>query len=340
MKKKILYVKFKEFIKNNYKAFIIYFLLLIVLTYRLPYYVYTGGGIMNSSDKINIEKRYNHEGTLNFAYVEERNATIPVLLLSLFNDNWDVIKEEEYKLNNNETTDDIQFRNKLDLESANSNALYVAFKSAEKDIKEKNRENYITYISEEANTDLKIGDIIIEIDGKKINNLKDITTIIENKNIEEKLTFKVLRNDKTIECYAHIYSDNNKKMVGISVTTIYNYETNPEVKFNFSSRESGPSGGLILALTIYNEITEYDITKGLKIVGTGTIDREGKIGAIGGVKYKLAGAVEEKADIFIVPNDLNYDECIKLKEKNNYDIEIIGVNTFEDALTSLRNFNK
>ena len=62
---------------------------------------------------------------------------------------------------------------------------------------------------------------------------------------------------------------------------------------------------------------------------------EGNIGEIGGVKYKLMGAVKKKADIFIVPNGSNYDECIKLKKEKGYDIKIIGVDNFDEALEKL-----
>ena len=91
----------------------------------------------------------------------------------------------------------------------------------------------------------------------------------------------------------------------------------------------------MLTLSIYDQLVPEDITKGRKIAGTGTIDSEGKAGAIGGVKYKLAGAVKDKADIFIVPNGENYEEAIKLQQEKNYDIEIIGVDSFEDALEKL-----
>ena len=56
------------------------------------------------------------------------------------------------------------------------------------------------------------------------------------------------------------------------------------------------------ALLIYDYLTEEDITKGRTIVGTGTIDENGNVGSIGGVKYKLKGAVKNKAEIFLVPN--------------------------------------
>ena len=89
------------------------------------------------------------------------------------------------------------------------------------------------------------------------------------------------------------------------------------------------------ALVIFNKLISYDITKGYKIAGTGTIDEDGTVGEIDGVKYKLKGAVKDKADVFLVPSG-NYEEAIKLKEKNNYKIKIIEVKTFEDAIYYLK----
>ncbi len=123
--------------------------------------------------------------------------------------------------------------------------------------------------------------------------------------------------------------------MGVSIIPIYDYQLDPELKLSFKRSESGPSGGLTMALTIYNRLVQEDITKGKKIVGTGTIDMDGNVGEIGGVTYKLQGAVSEKADVFIVPNGKNYEDVMKMKEKKGYDIEIIGVDTFEDALQKL-----
>ena len=93
-----------------------------------------------------------------------------------------------------------------------------------------------------------------------------------------------------------------------------------------------------MSLSIYNKLVDEDITKGRKIVGTGTIDTDGNVGEIGGVKYKLLGAVKSKADIFLVPYE-NYDEAIRYKNENNYDIKIIKVATFDEALNTLKSKN-
>ena len=48
-----------------------------------------------------------------------------------------------------------------------------------------------------------------------------------------------------------------------------------------------------MALEIYNELIEEDLTKGYTIAGTGTLDINGDVGSISGIKYKLKSAEKE-----------------------------------------------
>ena len=122
--------------------------------------------------------------------------------------------------------------------------------------------------------------------------------------------------------------------IGVSLLTTYDYEVDPEVNITSKASEAGSSGGLMMSLTIYNQLVEEDITKGKKIVGTGTIDIDGNVGEIGGVKYKLIGAVKNDADIFMCPIE-NYEEAKKVAEEKDYDITIIAVHTFQEAIEKL-----
>lgn len=61
---------------------------------------------------------------------------------------------------------------------------------------------------------------------------------------------------------------------------------------------------------------------------------EGNVGEIGSVEYKLAGAVKGKADIFICPIE-NLEAARKYAKEKNYDIMIVGVSTFDEALQTL-----
>ena len=81
---------------------------------------------------------------------------------------------------------------------------------------------------------------------------------------------------------------------------------------------------------------EFDLTKGDIIAGTGVIYEDGSVGSIDGVKYKLKGAVKNKAKVFIVPSE-NYDEAVKLKKEHNYDIEIIEADNLHNVIEKLKN---
>ena len=327
----------KNIFKENYKFIIILILLLLCFTIHFPYYIDAPGGISDVSSKIEIDG-YESNGSFNLAYVREYRATIPTLLISLFNKDWNIYKEEEMLLEN-ETDESYLSRDKILMQESISNAINVAYKFANKEIKVKDNKLYIIYIDKDVNTDLKVGDEIISINDQSIYSKEDIASILEDLNVNDKINITVKNNDKEYNRYSYIKEEEGSKKIGILVSNVREYETKPKIIVNVDSNESGSSGGLITALSIYNSLVKEDITKGLIIVGTGTIDLEGNVGSIGGVKYKLKSAVKEKADLFIVPIGENYDEALKVKKENNYDIEIVGVAKFGEVLNYLKNIN-
>lgn len=329
-----IYVEMKNFIKENYLVLLFGIVFMTTILYPLPYYIYTGGGTINVKDKIHIENKET-KGDFNLCYVEQINANIPTFLLSKLLSNWDSVSKKEVSLNDKEDIKDIYKRDKIYLEEANQNAIFVAYKKAGKSVNILDKHLYIIYLEEDSDTDLKIGDDILEIDGSKIDSLADISKILDSYEVGSKLNIKVKRNGKEMMKYAIVHEKDGRKLIGIALTSIYDYEVDPKITFTFSNSESGPSGGFMVTLAIYNQLIDSDISNGLKIAGTGTIDIEGNVGSIGGVKYKLKGAVDSKSDIFLVPAGENYEEAIKYKKKYHYDIKIIGISTFEEAIEKL-----
>lgn len=329
-----IYVEMKNFIKENYLVLLFGIVFMATILYPLPYYIYTGGGTINVKDKIHIENKET-KGDFNLCYVEQINANIPTFLLSKLLSNWDSVSKEEVSLNDKEDIKDIYKRDKIYLEEANQNAIFVAYKEAGKSVNILDKHLYIIYLEEDSDTDLKIGDDILEIDGSKIDSLTDISKILDSYEVGSKLNIKVKRNGKEMMKYAIVHEKDDRKLIGIALTSIYDYEVDPKITFTFSNSESGPSGGFMVTLAIYNQLIDSDISNGLKIAGTGTIDIEGNVGSIGGVKYKLKGAVDSKSDIFLVPAGENYEEAIKYQKKYHYDIKIIGISTFEEAIEKL-----
>lgn len=326
--------RLKRIYLENRISIIVFLFLFIILNFPLPYYIDVTGGIMNTANRIKIAEGFKSEGSINIAYVNELHATIPLLIISYFNKNWDVIKEEDMVLDN-ETIEELNFRDRLDLKEAVNTAIILAYSKAGKTVEISDAATVIVYVESKDNTDLVVEDKIISVDGIDVTTVAELIKVINSKQVGDKLSIKVENNKKTYTRFAKVKEEDGKKYIGIYAIDTRKVTTIPEVKLYFKDSETGPSGGFISTLAIYDYLTEEDITHGLKIVGTGTIDLEGNVGAIGGVKYKLAGAVKNHADIFFVPNEENYAEAIKLKEENNYDIRIVGISTFDEAIDYL-----
>lgn len=327
------YEKIKTIIREN-----IYFLLslaaiICLFTFELPYVIYTPGGAIELSNRIEVENGYDYSGSFSMAYVSMVKGNIPFLLLSYLLPNWDIVPTKDIKPQN-ETLDEMIEADRISMLQAQNNAIYASFSLAKKEIRILSQTNHIVYISELADTDLELFDEILCVNGKEIQNLADLQDLISSLQVGERVSLKVKRDDEELEKYAIVYPTTDGLKIGISISTTYDYETNPAVTISSKSSESGPSGGLMMALSIYNSLVEEDITRGKTIIGTGTIDHLGNVGEIGGVKYKLLGAIRKKADIFLVPEG-NYEEAIAVKNQKKSDIRVISVKTLQDAIDAI-----
>lgn len=329
-----LYEKIKKIIREYYISILIVMISTIVFVIPFPYYINAPGGLIDMSKRIQLDDAYESKGSINMAYVTELKATIPTLIVAYFKKNWDIVKMSDVKYDN-QTIAEMNFRDRMLLKEAGDNAIIVAYNKLGKTAKIINQDLVVTYVDEKADTDLAVGDAILEIEGQKVNNYDSLVGIIQGYEEDDVINIKVKNDDKIINRKATLYYDYDRVVVGIVLTPDLTLETNPKIDLKFERSESGPSGGLMTAIAIYDSLTKKDLTKGKTIVGTGTIDVDGNVGSIGGVEYKLRGAIKEKADVFLVPSGDNYKDAMKLKEENNFDIKIVSINTFDQAIKYL-----
>lgn len=329
----------KNFFREHGQKVFIVFLTLFTLFccfYEFPYYIDAPGGTDNINNKVTVEGGYKSEGSFNLTYVSEIKAILPLLIIAKIHPDWKIEKKQTKK-DSIMDYDEIMDRQKVLVKQSYTTAIKYAYEKANKDVKVTKENCYIIYVFDEAETDLKIGDQLLEVDNTKLNKCSDISDIKKKKKLNDTSEFKILRNGKEYTKKAKFKTIQNIEAYGVQIGTEYIMETNPKYELKYSGREYGPSGGLMVSLAVYNSLVEEDITKGKKIAGTGTLDVEGNVGAIGGVEFKLKGAVKNKADVFLVPSGENYEDAIKLKEKRKYKIDIVEVKTFDDALKYLEN---
>lgn len=193
------------------------------------------------------------------------------------------------------------------------------------------------------------GDVIVAVDGQPVEFVDEAVDEIGGRAPGDEVVLSIRRAvgpDNTIETVdisivlgpyraedenGNIVDQPDRGMVGVLLTNAET-ETLFPVDIEIDSQNiGGPSAGLMFTLEIMNQLTEEDLTKGQAIAGTGTISRDGTVGAIGGIKQKVYGAIDAGADFVLVPSS-NVPDAL---EAAGEEITVIEVATIGDALNFL-----
>ena len=333
--------RLKYFIKDYYKMIIFFIIFFLIVNYPVPYYVFTSGGITDLSDRFEIENGYTQKGSYNLSYVNQIDGNLLTYLISKVVPGWETVDIDKYQYNSDESFEELSIRDRLSLTNANQKAVIFAYRKANKEINYLDKKVYVyaTYNFLESDKKIKIGDILVGVDGEVVEDVSLIKEKINSKEVGDTIQFEFQRNDSTYTTSLKIKEISGVKAVGIVFFTIYDLEVEPEITFKFKESESGSSAGLMTTLAIYDSLIPEDLTGGLKIAGTGTIEEDESVGQIGGIKYKLAGAEKDDADIFFAPSGENYEEAIRIKAEKNYNVVVIEVKTLDDAINYLKSIN-
>jgi PDZ domain-containing protein len=179
---------------------------------------------------------------------------------------------------------------------------------------------------------LEEGDVITRIDDEDVSTLCDVGRAVGAHEPGENVRVAVLRGEDprtlTIQAAENPNSP-GRAFLGIAMEPDFDFDSGLEIEFK-TGRIAGPSAGLMFSLALYDRLTPDDLTAGRMIAGTGTINCDGSVGPIGGIRQKVAGAEREGAEIFIAPVANAADARAVAGE-----IEIVAVDSFYEALDYL-----
>lgn len=151
------------------------------------------------------------------------------------------------------------------------------------------------------------GDVIVAIDGITV---PDYTTLLDHlADVEpgSTITLTVKRHGQTVDVPIITGTrDDGTAQIGIYIDPTFDFPVDVTISIDDIG---GPSAGTMFALGIVDKMTPEDETDGKDIAGTGTIDVNGKVGPIGGIRQKLAGAQRDGATWFLAPSS-NCDEVV------------------------------
>jgi PDZ domain-containing protein len=172
------------------------------------------------------------------------------------------------------------------------------------------------------------GDLIVEVQGKKVEGADDLTIPIRSAGIGHPVTFTVRAGGKTRTVSIAPARIKGIDHPAIGIATVDNFPFPLTID---SADIGGPSAGLMWTLGLIDLLTPGDLTHGNTIAGTGTIDPQGTVGPIGGIEQKVVGAERNGATIFFAPAD----EAAAARNVAS-GIAIVPVRSYTDALAYLQ----
>ena len=186
-----------------------------------------------------------------------------------------------------------------------------------------------------ANGVLKTGDIIVGLNGNPIQTTNDLINGISAQTSLAPVHLLVKRAGAELSLDIPLMAPatpNGTPKLGIQIETAgFNYNPPFPVAIETNKISGGPSAGLIFTLTVYNSLISQDLTGGRRIAGTGTINLDGSVGPIGGVKQKIFAAEAVGATYFLCPVD-NYADAVSVARS----LKVVKIATVQQAIDFLR----
>ncbi|PWA13392.1 hypothetical protein DCC39_00430 [Pueribacillus theae] len=332
---------------RTYAIFAVVVAIILLTVIKLPFYVTYPGDAESLDNMVTVEGGNSETGELMLTTIRIGKANILQYAIAHFNKYQYIFPENQIK-REWESDSEYDHRQLKVMEMSQQAAIITAFKLAGEQVEIKNEGVIVTGLIEgmPAEKKLAVGDIIQSVDGKKIETSEELLAYLKEKKEGETVTFDINRNGKMIAAEVKVQqfpkdyglAGENKVGVGI-VGPVTKRVVNTERKVTFNTNSiGGPSAGLMFTLEIYNQLTDKDLTKGYKIAGTGEINENGDVGAIGGIKQKVVAADNADADFFFAPVDgNNFKEAEEAAEEIKTKMKIIPVKTAQEAIDYLSN---
>lgn len=187
---------------------------------------------------------------------------------------------------------------------------------------------------------MRAGDVISGLNSAPVNTVEELTAALKGFEVGAIANVSVRRGTEDKKLLVKTVGSSAKKgqaELGVQVSQ----SRRAPIKVTISAKDiGGPSAGLMFALSIYDRLVPEDLTGGVKVAGTGTIENSpgniGKVGEVGAVDLKVRAAEKIGAKVFMVPES----EAAAAKAAAGPGLRVLGVSTLSEAITALRKLEK
>jgi PDZ domain-containing protein len=198
------------------------------------------------------------------------------------------------------------------------------------------REIYVAEVTAGAAASGKLvaADFVISVGDLRLTSIEQLRSLVGDWQGGEPLAITVNRAGNLVtEQISPIKDAEGNYRLGILVGYKYDFPVAIEVQLG---EVGGPSGGMMFALGIIDRLGPADLTGGLHIAGSGTIQESGEVGPIGGVVQKLYGAKRAGATVFLAAAG----NCPEIVGNEPAGLTVVKIEKLRDAVVALEKISK
>ena len=186
---------------------------------------------------------------------------------------------------------------------------------------------------------LNPGDTITAFDGIEIPTLSDLMPIIADYSPGDVIEVTITPHKKSESVTKKIElmvspDDPDRTIIGVWPADTRTVDLPFEVDIDTDSI-GGPSAGLSFTLALLDELTAGELTGGVKVAATGTIDGDESVGAIGALRQKTVAVKASGATVFFVPSAQTPEELSAARRVAGSKLRIVPVANLGEALKVL-----
>ena len=228
-----------------------------------------------------------------------------------------------------ESTQQVNQQNAADMDKSKLLATVVALRLAGHEVDPAGVEVVDVRRGAPADGKLQPGDRLERADGRPITNIRELQALIRGHRPGETVALGVRRGDAAVPVRVAVGLDDGQPRIGVVLREVYG---RLPIQVSIDTENiGGPSAGLMFALSIYDKLTPGDLTRGMRVAGTGQITEDGSVVAIGGIVEKLIGAKRRGATVFLLPRG-NCDEASAHPPRG---LRLVPVSNVREALDFL-----
>lgn len=300
----------------------------------LPYVAWSPGPTSEAFDAIVVEddiETFLPAGELLVLTVVSQPLNIYELLVAAVDPMVDVYDRAVIR-REGETDEEYRTRQLGLMDAAVQRALVIAFDRLGIDVGEVRYRIESVFGEFAAAAVLDPGDFVLEVDGVPMDSIDVIRDQIADRSPGDSVELLIERGGETqtvdVELGETTDEDTGETRTIIGITIGPFIDPPADIDTN---NVGGPSAGMMYTLAVIDLLSEGDLTKGHVVAGTGTIEADGSIGGIGGIRQKVVAAEAAGATYMLVP-DSNYQDALTADRD---EIELVRVATIDDALAFL-----